>query len=102
MGNLKQAQAQWVNRETIAWNITATDGALYRLFYSSTAGLKLTDKGIVGYDGFLKLTADADGLSDAILLAMPQLAGYIALKLDAADVEQNPGDPARPDRDCGL
>ncbi|MEO8395085.1 MAG: DUF3372 domain-containing protein, partial [Chloroflexota bacterium] len=85
VGNLKQAAAHWVDQETIAWKIAATDGALFRLFYSSTAGLKLTDKGVIGYDGFLKLKVDADGLSDAVLAAMPQLAGYTALKLDPAD-----------------
>jgi len=90
VGNLKQAQAQWVARDTIAWKIALTDGALYRLFYSSTAELKLTDKGVVGYDGFLKIKADANGLSDAILTAMPQLQGYSALKIDAADVGKIP------------
>jgi pullulanase-type alpha-1,6-glucosidase len=90
VGNLKQAQGQWVDQDTIAWKIAGSDSALYRLFYSSTAGLKLTDKGVVGYDGFLKLNVDANGLSDEILAKMPQLAGYTALKLDAGDVDKIP------------
>ncbi len=90
IGSLKQAQAQWISRDTIAWKINTPLGALYRLFYSAKAGLSLTDKGIIGYDGFLKIKANSGGLSDAILAAMPQLQGYSAFKIDAADLGKIP------------
>ncbi|MBI1258421.1 MAG: pullulanase-type alpha-1,6-glucosidase [Chloroflexi bacterium] len=91
IGNLKQAQAQWVTRNTIAWRVSGDSGTLYRLFYSSTAGLKLTEKGVIGYDGFLKLSLDTNGLSaSSVLSKFPQLAGYSALTVNLADIGKLP------------
>ncbi|MFN8451876.1 MAG: hypothetical protein U0521_25610 [Anaerolineae bacterium] len=82
VGNLKQALAQWVSLDTIAWKISRVPGAEYRVYFSSTASLKLTDNGIEGADGYLEATVDRSGLSDEVLAKFPQLADYTAFKLD--------------------
>ncbi len=88
-GSLKQAQAQWVARDTIAWQISRIPGAEYRLYHSPTAELKLTDSGIEGGE-YISLSVDRGGLSVDALAKFPQLADYTALKLDAADVAAVP------------
>ncbi len=89
-GNLKQALAQWVARDTVAWKISRIPGAEYRLYYSASANLKLTDTGIDGADGYITLQADRAGLSDAVLAKFPQLSDYTALEIDAADFDELP------------
>lgn len=83
VGNLKQAMAQWVSQDTIAWQIARIPGAEYRLYYSPTAELKLTDAGIEGGE-FVNLTLDRGGLSDDILAKFPQLEDYTTFRIDAA------------------
>src|SRR5690606_30479270 len=48
VGNLFLAKAIWVTEDSIAWNIGRIPGATYRLHYSDTAELALTDEGIEG------------------------------------------------------
>ncbi|MCC6802432.1 MAG: DUF3372 domain-containing protein, partial [Anaerolineae bacterium] len=83
VGNLKQALAQWVSQDTIAWQISRIPGADYRLYYSPTAELELTDTGIEGGE-YINLTVDRGGLSDSILAKFPQLEDYTALRIDSA------------------
>ncbi|KXK18326.1 MAG: alpha-1,6-glucosidase [Chloroflexi bacterium OLB15] len=85
VGNLYLSRGVWVNADTLAWAISRIPGAVYRLHYSPTAELQLTDAGIVGGDS-IELTADRAGLPEDVLATNPQLADYVALKIGAEDL----------------
>ena len=88
-GNIGQAQAHWVSRDTIAWRLASPTGNTYRLHYDPNGGLTLDPSGVQGGQT-LTLTLDPAGLSQAILDKFPNLAGYAALKLSAADLARVP------------
>ena len=84
VGSLFASQAHWVSEDTIAWNVGRIPGASYRLHYSPTAGLTLTDEGIQGGE-FVELTGDRAGLSVEVQEKFPQLARYNAFRIAEED-----------------
>lgn len=81
-----QAQAHWIDRDTIAWPAAwATDptASTFALHASPTGGLKVQDGVLVGDDGNpVPLTYDPAGLTAAQRARFPALAtGYVALHL---------------------
>ncbi|WP_421743643.1 pullulanase-type alpha-1,6-glucosidase [Cellulomonas sp.] len=81
-----QAQAHWIDRDTIAWPAAwATDptASTFALHASPTGGLKVQDGVLVGGDGApVPLTYDPAGLTAAQRERFPALAtGYVALHL---------------------
>ena len=89
MGDLSKQQAHWVSRDTIAWQAANTGVNTYTLHYDPNAGLELKSTGVVGGQS-ITLTYDPAGLSDAIKAKFPQLLGYGALKIAAADLAKVP------------
>jgi pullulanase len=89
IGSLFFQRAVWVSADTIAWQIARIPGATYRLHYSPTAQLTLTDAGVEGGDAIL-LTAERTRLPDDILADNPQLEDYTVLKLSEADIARVP------------
>ncbi len=89
VGDLTKQQAHWVSRDTIAWAAATTGANTYTLHYDANAGLALEDAGVTGGQT-LALTYDPAGLGDAIKAKFPQLAGYGALKIAAADLAKVP------------
>ncbi len=89
-GDISKAQAHWISRDTILWNITNPDKYSYRLYYDPEGGLKLTAGGITGGQ-MLKLAYDKNGPSKETRLKYPYLAAYSAFKLDPADLDKVPG-----------
>ena len=93
---LGQQQAHWVDAATIAWPTALLDGAdpadpaglTWRLHHAPDASLEVADGAVVGGE-VAELTLVADGLTAEQLERFPQLAGYLALHLDAPreDVE---------------
>lgn len=82
--NLRQAQAHWVSRDTIAWNAPLGAGISYQLHYADTASLEVEDNAITG-GAVLELTVNPDGLSPAVTDKFPHLAGLTALQISAED-----------------
>ncbi|MFN8374839.1 MAG: hypothetical protein U0694_18410, partial [Anaerolineae bacterium] len=91
--NLAQQTAQWVSRDTIAWDLpTMPEDTVYRLHYHPSGRIRFDDGlafGIVGGRS-LTLTVDPNGLSPEILANFPQLSGYVALHIAAEDLDKVP------------
>ena len=90
-GNLDLAKAQWVNENTLAWNLSSppSDG-LYALHFSATGDLGIDEDGITGADGTLDLSPDPAGLPDSVTDEFPHLSGYAAFTIDAGDLSMLP------------
>jgi len=84
-GDLSMEQAQWLDADTLAWNIAINDGDTVKLHYSADADLQLDTDGVHGEgdgDGEILLLPTGD-LPAALQQKFPHLAGYIALQLPA-------------------
>jgi len=88
-GNLGKAQAHWVNRDTLVWNVIGSPKYVYELHYSPTADLKLEVGQITGGE-VLPLTFTVAGPGQTVLQKFPHLAGYTALRLSANDIIKVP------------
>ena len=81
-GNLNNAAAHWVSRDTIAWLLPTTTTTV-QLHYDPDGGMSLSPAGVEGGEAFA-LTLDPAGLSAAIKAQFPHLAAYTAYKLPVA------------------
>ena len=82
-GNLNQARAHWVTRDTIAWNSPeAQAGDAIALHYSLDADLVLGLDGLTGGET-VSLTPDPAGLPPEVIEKFPHLARYPAYRLEA-------------------
>jgi len=88
-GNLGQSKAHWVAEDIVATDLGSA-GDTFELDYAATGGLGLDADGVTGADGALLLTYDPAGLPADVLDKFPHLAGFSALRLDAADLSQVP------------
>lgn len=88
IGNVTQAKAYWVSRDTIAWFGAEADRA-YFLYFSPSGGITVTTDGVRGSQS-VPLSVDPAGLPRSILNKFPNLAGATALKLPAASLAQVP------------
>ena len=79
-GDLGLAQAHWVTRDTIAWDIDPAAATTFTLHYAVNGGLTLKADGDFGGET-IPLTVDAAGLSDDIIARFPQLRTFTALKI---------------------
>jgi len=85
--DLSKQKAQWVNRDTVAWDVgDVAEGTTFKLFYSAEGGMKGGSTGFSGGQS-VDLTLDPAGLSADILAQFPQLEGYAALKLPESAME---------------
>ncbi len=82
-GDLRQAQAYWLDRQTLAWN-GGNDEAVFALHGSTSANLTLEEAGVVGGSA-LMLSVDAQGMSAELQRKFPHLAGMRVLRLDASE-----------------
>jgi pullulanase len=87
-GNLGKAQAHWVNRDTLAWNIGQPGGAV-TLHYSPTASLTLDTNGVNGGTDIV-LTYDPAGLPASVLANYPHLTGFSAFKVPGTRAAEVP------------
>ena len=90
VGNIKQARAYWVNRDTLAW-FGAEPTDTYQLYYSPDAGI--TDVATSGAEGdghAIQLSVDPNGLPQTIIDKFPFLKGATALKIPQAQLAQIP------------
>ncbi|MGV8041249.1 MAG: pullulanase-type alpha-1,6-glucosidase [Thermoanaerobaculaceae bacterium] len=86
-GNLRQSQAHWVDRSTIAWRLSgvATDAA-FALHSSADAALTLELDGVKGGES-VPLSFDPTGLPESVKAAFPHLASYACLRIAAEHAE---------------
>ncbi len=85
-GDLGKAQAHWLSRDTVAWNLREVpEGAQVTLHYAPDAGLTLGENGLEGGESVVLEPAGA--LNETLQNAFPHLAGYQAFRVpETADV----------------
>jgi pullulanase-type alpha-1,6-glucosidase len=89
-GDLSKAQAVWVLRDTIAWQVKQPkDGETFALYYAANGGLNLSPTGVTGGD-FIQLTYERATQGDVVLAKYPHLRNYAVLKLNRADLAKVP------------
>ncbi|WP_407648768.1 pullulanase-type alpha-1,6-glucosidase [Actinacidiphila epipremni] len=82
--DLGKAQAQWIDRDTVAWQ-TSAPAASQQLVYSADGGITVQDGALSGEGRWLRLQKVAGGLTAAQLAKFPQLKGYSAFTVDPRD-----------------
>ncbi|MCG8572584.1 MAG: DUF3372 domain-containing protein, partial [Spirochaetes bacterium] len=88
-GNLNQAEAIWVNQDTLAWNINVEANYSATLHYSLAGDLAISADGIDGGDK-ITLTYEPAGLSQEVLAKFPHITGYTAFKINPVDLDKIP------------
>ena len=90
VGNIKQARAYWVNRDTLAW-FGAEPADTYALYYSADAGITDVATGGVEGDGHaIQLVVDPNGLPQTIIDQFPFLKGATSFKIPSSQLAQVP------------
>jgi pullulanase len=90
VGNIKQARAYWVNRDTLAW-FGADPDDTYQLYYSADAGITDVATGGVEGDGHaVQLAVDPNGLPQTIIDKFPFLKGATSFKIPSSQLAQVP------------
>ncbi|HEX5859795.1 MAG TPA: pullulanase-type alpha-1,6-glucosidase [Microbacterium sp.] len=87
LAGVGQLQAHWIDETTIAWpaNLGAPkDEASWQLYASEDAELAVADGDVTGADP-IELSLVTSGLTADQKAAFPALAGYVALRVEAAD-----------------
>lgn len=82
--DLGKAQAQWIDRDTVAWQTTAPS-ASQQLVYAADGGITVKDGALSSEGKWLRLTKIPGGLTAAQLAEFPQLKGYSAFSIDPRD-----------------
>lgn len=85
VGSLARAEAHWLARDLIAWDVPVEEGASYLLHYSPTAGLALDEAGVSGGETVALSYLDA-GLPFNLKQQYPHLATLPVFRLDESDV----------------
>ncbi|GAA2136113.1 pullulanase-type alpha-1,6-glucosidase [Glycomyces algeriensis] len=80
--DLAAEQAIWLDADTVAMNVEATDGRIFELLSSADGSIAAADGALTGNFDTLPLTA-AGGLTEAQRRAWPQYWDYRAFKVDA-------------------
>lgn len=84
--DLSKAKAVWIDRDTVAWNLTPSAASHYALAFSEKGDIAYAKGDLTGDIRLVRLTAGA-GLTDAQKAKWPHLASYAALKVDPRDAD---------------
>ncbi|SHN33487.1 alpha-1,6-glucosidases, pullulanase-type [Actinacidiphila paucisporea] len=82
--DLGKAQAQWIDRDTVAWK-TGAPSVSQQLVYAPDGGITVKDGALSSEGHWLRLQKVPGGLTDAQLARFPQLKGYAAFTVDPRD-----------------
>jgi pullulanase-type alpha-1,6-glucosidase len=82
--DLTKSLAQWIDRDTVAWQTSAAS-ASQQLVYASDGGITIKNGALSDEGKWLRLQKVPGGLTDAQLAAYPQLKGYSAFTVDPRD-----------------
>ncbi|MBB1260153.1 pullulanase-type alpha-1,6-glucosidase [Streptomyces alkaliterrae] len=84
--DLTKAAAQWIDRDTVAWKIKATDATSQQLVYDAKGGINVTPGGALSDEGrWLRLHPVEGGLTEAQRAKYPHLKDYSAFTVDPRD-----------------
>jgi hypothetical protein len=83
--DLTTSDAQWIDRDTVAWKTSTTAAASYQLVYDPKGQLAVNNGILTGNQHWLRLEPVAGGLTAAQLARFPQLKGYSAFTVDPRD-----------------
>ncbi len=86
--DLRQARAQWLRRDLVAWDVADTSGR-HRLHWSQAGDLAVDAEAVTGGSS-VPLTHDPAGLPADVLADFPHLAGYEAFRLDRTAARKVP------------
>ncbi len=87
-GDIRARRAHWVRRDLIAWDAgELTADQTFTLYGADGGGLELADDGVTGAPG-IALTLHEDGLPADVVRQFPHLAGFSALRLPEAALDQ--------------
>nr|WP_322973860.1 pullulanase-type alpha-1,6-glucosidase [Actinacidiphila oryziradicis] len=81
--DLSASTAQWIDKDTVAWDTSATAAAGYRLVYAPDGGITVKDGALSREDHWLRL--ERTRLTDAQKAKYPQLKDYPAFTVDPRD-----------------
>ncbi|EPH42018.1 pullulanase-type alpha-1,6-glucosidase [Streptomyces aurantiacus] len=81
--DLAKAEAQWIDRDTVAWNTGA--GADAELAYARKGGIAVDDGELTGAARRIRLDPVPGGLTDAQRAKFPHLRAYAAFRVDPRD-----------------
>ncbi|GII83928.1 hypothetical protein Ssi03_19180 [Sphaerisporangium siamense] len=87
--DLSKARAHWIDRDTLAWDVTPSASSRYSVAFSAQGDLAY-DQGELRGDAHLIRLAPGE-LTAAQQAARPHLAAYAALKVDPRDADLVPG-----------
>jgi pullulanase len=83
-GNLNEASAHWLSKNTLAWPGAASSGS-YKLFYALAGGIGSSSTGVTGADGSIPLVIGG-ALSAQLKTQFPHLSGALALSIADSNV----------------
>ncbi|QQC94181.1 pullulanase-type alpha-1,6-glucosidase [Streptomyces alfalfae] len=83
-----KARAQWIDRNTLAWDLPGAAGARHELVYDPDGRLTVRDGKLVGEGRRLRLTPVEGGLTEAQRQKFPHLKGYAAFSVEPRDRAQ--------------
>ncbi|MEV6651163.1 pullulanase-type alpha-1,6-glucosidase [Streptomyces sp. NPDC051219] len=81
--DLTRAEAQWIDRTTVAWKVKATDATSQQLVYAPRGGITVKDGALSDEGQWLRLTPAV--LTDAQRAKYPHLKDYPAFTVDPRD-----------------
>ncbi|MGE5223824.1 MAG: pullulanase-type alpha-1,6-glucosidase, partial [Omnitrophica WOR_2 bacterium] len=88
-GNLEQASAHWVSRDTFLWSVPAKPDYQYFLHYDPAARMYLERKGIRG-GKTIPLSMNPAGPGQDLEKKFPHLSGFTTLKLPTGALQEVP------------
>lgn len=86
--DLAKARAQWIDRNTVAWDLPGAAGARHELVYDPDGRLTVRDGKLVGEGRRIRLTPAEGGLTEAQRQKYPHLKGYAAFTVEPRDRDQ--------------
>ncbi|MCX5139828.1 pullulanase-type alpha-1,6-glucosidase [Streptomyces sp. NBC_00338] len=81
--DLTNAEAQWIDSDTVVWKVKATEATSQQLVYASDGGISVVDGALSDEGQWLRLSPSA--LTDAQKAKYPHLKDYPAFTVDARD-----------------
>ncbi|MEU0298497.1 pullulanase-type alpha-1,6-glucosidase [Streptomyces sp. NPDC006175] len=81
--DLTEAEAQWIDANTVVWKVKATDATSQQLVYAKKGGISVVDGALSDEGQWLRLGATA--LTDAQKAKYPHLKDYPAFTVDTRD-----------------
>ncbi|WP_229698084.1 pullulanase-type alpha-1,6-glucosidase [Wenjunlia tyrosinilytica] len=83
--DLSKARAQWIDRNTVAWKVKATDATSQQLVYAPQGGVEVKDGDLTDPGHWLRLIPVPGGLTEAQRAAFPHLKDHPAFTVDPRD-----------------